>query len=176
MPPHRLTLYALRARRAHPTGVVESRSRCRFVRRRQRFAPAPAAWHQVLSASDNTGLRCARDSPATRAKTRHHSPGAALGAVPICICAAHPRRHLCTRLALSPCACATAATDAPGSAHAASTRAFNSSACRRLGALVPVCMVSTFEISEHLHRSFGVNQDGMAGRQLSIAPQGSSVS
>ena len=78
--------------------------------------------------------------------------------------APHPRRHLCTRLAFSPCACATAATDAPGSAHAANTRAFNSSACRRLGAFVPVCMVSTSEIGGHLRRTLSVNQDGMAGR------------
>ena len=86
-----------------------------------------------------------------------------------CVGEPHPRRHLCTRLAFSPCACATAATDAPASAHAANTRAFNSSACRRLGAPVPVCMVSTSEIGGHLHRRFVVNQDGMAGRLRGIS-------
>lgn len=39
-------------------------------------------------------------------------------------------RHLCTRLAFRPLAIATWATDAPGSAQAATTRAFRSAACR----------------------------------------------
>ncbi len=47
-----------------------------------------------------------------------------------------PRCHLRTRLSFSPCASATTATDAPGSSHAASTLALNSSLCRRRGLLI----------------------------------------
>lgn len=43
------------------------------------------------------------------------------------------RRHRCTRLAFKPCACAIAATDAPGTSHSARTAVFNSALWRRRG-------------------------------------------
>ena len=58
---------------------------------------------------------------------------------------ATPRRYLCTGFALRSCARATAATEAPGSSHAASTQALSSAAWRRRGALL-ICMVSTSNI------------------------------
>ena len=53
-------------------------------------------------------------------------------------------RQRCTTLALMPCAIAIFATDAPGSSHSASTRAFASAPYRRLIAVLSLPIVSTY--------------------------------
>src|SRR5439155_1754302 len=77
------------------------------------------------------------------------------------------RRHLCTRLAFRPCASATLATDAPGAAHSASTRAFRSAPWRRREEGLESCMVSTRVVGgHHACRRQRRSQDGIAGRIL----------
>ena len=77
-----------------------------------------------------------------------------------------PLRHVWARVASSPCANPTVATDAPDSMNATGTRAFYPCACRLLGALVPVSMVFSAETGGQLCRTLGVNPEGLAGRLL----------
>ena len=70
-----------------------------------------------------------------------------------------------TRFALSPYAIATAATDAPGRAHSASTGDLNSVLCLRRGARLTSSMVSTsFVGGHHPHTARRRIQYASAGR------------
>ena len=87
-------------------------------------------------------------------------PGlAGASAAPRPLAASSARRHLWTRFAFSPCVSATLATDVPGCAHATSTRAFNSSLCRRRGSRLGGCRaLGRARAGESFGASLGVGE------------------
>ena len=74
-------------------------------------------------------------------------------------------RQPCTMLALIPCAIATLATDAPGTAHLAKICAFRSALWRLRLRLFCLSIMSSYLLTGHdRYRSAASVQDGFAGR------------